>query len=56
MSLSRMVGKEFKDEELQAPAHQDYYDHCAQNGNEDIKKMLHDYAAAYETAKEFTVR
>ncbi len=56
MRLSSLVGKEFKDEEISVPAEREYYEHCDQSGNREIKKMLHDYAAAYENAKYFTVR
>lgn len=56
MRLSHLVGREFKDETVDLPARQEYYDHCNKSGNNDIKQMLQDYAAAYENAKEFTVR
>lgn len=56
MRLASLSGQKFQDRKVETPATKEYYEHCQSNGNKDIKRMLQDYAAAYENAKEFTVR
>ena len=56
MRLNNLINQKFNNTKIKMPAKQNYYDICEAEGNKDIKQMLLDYAAAYDKAKEFTVR